>query len=46
MQYKRIRGAVHMAPAFWAREEPRLAVARPFLALLAQTGSGTTPLPL
>ena len=29
-----------------AREEPWSAVAGPFLALLAQTGSGTTPLPL
>jgi len=29
-----------------AREEPWLAVAGPFLALLAQTGSGTTPLAL
>jgi len=29
-----------------AREEPWLAVAGPFLVLLAQTGSGTTPLTL
>ena len=29
-----------------AREEPWSAVAGPFLALLAQTGSGTTPLAL
>ena len=45
-------GWVHReVPCTWqlpwlAREEPWSAVAGPFLALLAQTGSGTTPLAL
>ena len=45
-------GWVHPGvPCTWqlpwlAREEPWSAVAGPFLALLAQTGSGTTPLAL
>ena len=41
----------HRVPCTWqlpwlATEEPWSAVARQFLALLAQTGSGTTPLAL
>jgi len=40
------RGAMHMAAAWLAVEKPWLALAGPFLTLLAQTGSGTTPLPL
>ena len=44
-------GFQHRVPCTWqlpwlAREQPWSALAGPFLTLLAQTGSGTIPLPL
>ena len=40
------RDAVHLAAALAGCRKPWSALAGPFLTLLAQTGPGTTPLPL
>ena len=46
-EFNHLRYTLHLPSTPWlAVEKPWLALGGPFLTLLAQTGSGTTPLPL